>query len=136
MISVKIIRKVATRSVWIYALMLVMFRSCINTEVLAAQRAKYLLGIFYNEGLENYRDGTIYARYMIRQNPRDAQSHFVLGYCYFMLGEYGQAVPWLEQAYRMSPGNEQYQSYIRAVYGKLGREDQVSLRMRQLQRAN
>lgn len=121
-----------TRSVCVYLLMLMAFRSCANEDLMVAQRAKYLLGIFYNEGLENYQDGIVYAHYMIRQNPEDAQSHFVLGYCHFMMGDYAAAVSWLERAYQINPDGDQYKTYLTQTYMKLGREAGIDMRLMQL----
>lgn len=83
------------------------------------ERARYLVGVFYNENLSNYRDGIVYFDYLRHQRPSDPNNYFFLGYCYLQLGQYDKALAFFERASVMSPEERLYRQYLAHVRGRL-----------------
>ena len=86
------------RSVWLFVVIAVVFAVSVNFKKAAQQRSRYLLGVFYNESLNNYNDGIVYFDYLAHQRPKDGRNYFFLGYCYLYLQQYDKASVYFERA--------------------------------------
>ena len=104
-------------SLWLYAAIMIIFAVTVNYQQAAKQRAHYLLGVFYNQDLRNYKDGIVYFDYLIHQKPGDSRNYFFLGYCYLYLTDYQKAVHCFERALQLSPEDAlvgQYLAYAKS----------------------
>ncbi len=115
------------RSVWLYVAAAVVFACLVNDKQAAKERGRYLIGIFYNEDLQNFRDGIIYFDYLAHHNPLEPRNYFLLGYCYAQLKDYRRAVSYFEEAIRRAPQEAAYQRYLDVARAKLaGTGDELS----------
>jgi len=104
---------------WLYILIIAVFAVSVNFKRAAQQRARYLLGVFYNQDLSNYNDGIVYFDYLSHQRPKDGRNYFFLGYCYLYLAQYDKALVYLERAIQWSPEDPLYKQYLLHVKSKL-----------------
>jgi tetratricopeptide (TPR) repeat protein len=107
------------RSLWLYLAVLVIFVGSLDYKQAAKERGRYLLGIFYNEQLQNFEDGIVYFDYLIRHKPKDAHSHFLLGYCYAQLKDYENALKYFKDAVRLNPSESSYPAYLEFARAKV-----------------
>ena len=119
------IRWVLNRSVWLFVLIAIVFAVSVNFKKAAQQRSRYLLGVFYNESLNNYNDGIVYFDYLAHQRPKDGRNYFFLGYCYLYLQQYDKASAYFERALQWLPDDaltKQYLAYSKSKADKDGKE--------------
>ena len=103
------IKVILHRSVWLYLAVILVFAWSIDDRQATKERRRYLLGIFYNEELKNFKDGIIYFDYLIHQKPQEALNYFFLGYCYMQLDDDVRATRYFAQALKKDPNNATYQ---------------------------
>ena len=92
------IKNILSRNILAYTALTVLFTVTLDHAKAQDQRSRYLLGIFYNEHLKNYKDGIVYFDYMVRHEPNDPQHRNNLAICYQKLGselekEQGAVIP-------------------------------------------
>jgi len=105
------LKTILNRSVWLYLAVALIFIGLVDYKQAAKERSHYLLGIFYNEDLKNFKDGTFYFDYLVHHKPQEASNYFLLGYCYAKMNDFHRAVQYFAQAVRVEPG-EHYQKYL------------------------
>lgn len=116
------------RSLWLYLCVMAVFAVSVDFKKAAHQRARYLIGVFYNEDLSNYYDGIVYFDYLAHQRPKDARNYFFLGYCYLYLQQYDKALVYFECAMRLGsddPVTQGYLDYAQSKANKDGRDIQI-----------
>ena len=75
------VKNILSRNIVAYAGLVVLFTFSLDHAKAQDQRSRYLLGIFYNEHLKNYKDGIVYFDYMARHEPKDPQHRENLAIC-------------------------------------------------------
>ncbi|MBP6342731.1 MAG: tetratricopeptide repeat protein [Candidatus Omnitrophica bacterium] len=119
---------VLSRALWLYLAVLVVFAVSVDYKKAQYKRARYLLGVFYNEQLQNYSDGIVYFDYLSQLRPKEARNYFLLGYCYLYLQQYDKALIYFKRALVLGPGNplwEQYLDYAQSKAAKDGRDVRI-----------
>ena len=72
-----------------------------------------------NQALEQYSFAIgAYQRAQLL-DPQDANTAFCLGQCYYLLGDYVNAVMWLQVSYQADPQNERTGELLTAVLQKM-----------------
>jgi tetratricopeptide (TPR) repeat protein len=115
----KELKMVLNRSVWLYLAVVLVFVWAVNDKQAVKERGRYLLGIFYNEDLKNYKDGIVYFDYLVHHKPPTAHYYFLLGYSYAQTEDYRRAVHYLEEAVRLAPNDKGYPPYLDVAKAKL-----------------
>jgi len=115
--------KVFNRAGWLYLAVMVILAWAVNDQQSAKERGRYLLGIFYNQELKNYKDGVVYFDYLVHSKPGEARNYFFLGYCYLQLKDYQKALRNFETASGKAPQNTQYRQYADYAKKKLVHPD-------------
>ena len=118
----KMIGLLLNRSLWLYVAVAVLFAVVVDYKKAAKHRAHYLLGIFYNQELRNFKDGIVYFDYLTHQRPDDSRNYFFLGYCYLHSMDYHRAVRYFEQALRWTPDNVLVQQYLAHAKSKMNND--------------
>jgi tetratricopeptide (TPR) repeat protein len=113
------LKVVFNRSVWLYIAAAVVFSLLVNDKQATKERSRYLLGIFYNEDLQNFRDGIVYFDYLAHHKPQEPRNYFLLGYCYAQMKDYRRAVDYFEQAIKLAPNEASYPAYLDYAKAKL-----------------
>jgi tetratricopeptide (TPR) repeat protein len=116
------------RALWLYLAVILIFAVSVDFKKANYKRARYLLGVFYNEQLQNYTDGIVYFDYLSHVRPGEARNYFLLGYCYLYLQQYDKALTYFKRAVILGPGNplwEQYLDYAQSKAAKDGRDVQI-----------
>lgn len=122
------VKSVLSRALWLYLAVILIFAWSVDFKKTAHQRARYLLGVFYNEELKNYTDGIVYFDYLALQRPKDGRNYFFLGYCYLYLQQYDRASAYFERALNSGADNplwRQYLDYARSKAAQDGRDVQM-----------
>lgn len=114
-----IVKNVVNRSFWVYALIILIFGISVDFKKAAKQRTRYLLGVFYNQELNNYTDGIVYFDYLSRLRPNDGRNYFFLGYCYLFLQQYDKALVYFEKASLLMPQDDLTRQYLAHVKSKI-----------------
>jgi len=114
----KELRTVLNRSIWLYLAAAAVFALAVNDAQAVKERARYLIGIFYNEDLKNFEDGIVYFDYLVHHKPADSRNYFLLGYCYAETKDYRRAVKYFEEAARLAP-DAGYGRYLEVAKAKL-----------------
>ena len=107
------------RSLWLYVAVAVIFAVAVDYPKASKRRALYLLGIFYNQELSNFKDGIVYFDYLAHQKPEEGRNYFFLGYCYLNLEDYHRAVRYFGQALKLAPDQALYRQYLAHAESKL-----------------
>ncbi|GEM_PF-2105225 len=115
----KAIPQFLNRSLWLYVVVAVIFAVMVDYKKTAQHRARYLLGVFYNQDLRNYKDGIVYFDYLIHQRPDDSRNYFFLGYCYLFSNDYHRAVRYFERALKLAPEDALIQQYLAYAKNKI-----------------
>jgi len=105
------LRTLFNRSLWLYLAVILVFAWSVNGAQAVKERGHYLVGIFYNEDLKNYKDGVVYFDYLTRHRP-DARNYFLLGYCYAQMDDNRRAAKYFEEAVRRAPDDKMYPPYL------------------------
>ena len=75
------VKNILSRNAFAYIMLAVLFTVSLDHAKAQDQRSRYLLGIFYNEHLKNYKDGIVYFDYMARHEPDNPQHRNNLAIC-------------------------------------------------------
>jgi len=70
---------------------------------------------------ENYITALIYFQESVKQNSKNADAHFYIGFCYSGLGRYQEEIEAYKQAIRIKPDFAEAHFYMGVAYGILGR---------------
>lgn len=116
------VKLIFNRSVVLYLSVAILFGMTVDYKKAEHQRARYLLGVFYNENLSNYLDGIVYFDYLSHLRPKDGKNYFFLGYCYLYLGQYDKALVYFERAQKWMPDEPLFQQYLAHVKSKLNKD--------------
>lgn len=100
------------RTIWLYVCIALVFGIAVNHKRAAHVRGRYLLGVFYNQDLQSFRDGLVYFDYMRHIKPRDSQYLFFLGYSYLQLADLKRARRYFERALAIEPANALWKQYL------------------------
>ena len=115
------IKPCVNRSIWLYAAVALVFVFSVDYKKVAEERGHYLLGVFYNGDLSNYKDGIVYFDYLISQNDKDAVNYANLGSCYFALEDFSKALRYYEKALQLDPGSKVYEGFVNKTHRKMTR---------------
>lgn len=116
------VRSILQCSLVLYAALAVLFAVTVDYKKAAKQRTRYLLGVFYNQELNNYTDGIVYFDYLSRLRPNDGRNYFFLGYCYLYLQQYDKALAYFEKASRLLPGDGLTGQYLAHTQSKMNKD--------------
>lgn len=106
------IQWVLNRMVWVYAVIGLVFVLAIDHKHTAQIRGRYLLGVFYNQDLQNFKDGVVYFDFMRQLKPEVPQYLFFMGYSYLQLGDLQKARRYLKRAVTLDPSNVLWKQYL------------------------
>ena len=95
-----------------YLVVMIFAMKIVHWDVSHKERVHYLLGVFSNGGLENYKDGILYFDDMIMYHSRKAEDYAGLGACYFDLGDDQLAIAAYQKALRLEPNNKVFVSQL------------------------
>jgi tetratricopeptide (TPR) repeat protein len=118
----KLIKPVLRSSLVLYLAVAVIFFAVTDFKKAVVQRTRYLLGVFYNQELNNYTDGVVYFDYLAHLRPQDGRNYFFLGYCYLFLRQYDKALAYFEKASLLLPNDELTRQYIAHVRSKINKD--------------
>lgn len=113
------VNNIFNRAIAVYMMIAVVMFVAVDAKKAHQERARYLVGVFYNENLSNYSDGIVYFDYLRRQRPKDEKNYFFLGYCYLNLGQYDKALAFFERASKAAPQEPLYQQYLTYTKSRL-----------------
>ena len=118
-INKETIIRLLNRSGFFYVLVLAVIIRLVDWKVPQTQREKYLLGIFSNGEFKNYYDGILYFDSMINHFPGRPDGYKGLGFCYFHLKKYEEALGAYQKAALLEPDAEDIQQTIKVIEQKL-----------------
>ncbi len=84
----------------------------------------------YNSGIYfvisgDYEKAIPYFQKAVKKNPNNAESHFMMGYCYDELQRYNEAIDEYKQAIRIKPNYAEAHHNLGFAYGILGRHNEA-----------
>jgi tetratricopeptide (TPR) repeat protein len=84
----------------------------------------------YNSGIYfvisgDYEKAIPYFQKAVKKNPNDADSHFLMGYCYGELQRYNEAIDEYKQAIRIKPDDAEAHNNLGVAYDKLGKNNEA-----------
>lgn len=106
------IKSIFNRTIWLYLSIALVFALVVNHQRAAYVRGRYLLGVFYNQDLKNFKDGLVYFDYMRHIKPQDPRYSFFLGYSYLQFPDFKRAQGYFERALAVEPANALWKQYL------------------------
>lgn len=112
------------RSFLVYIVVALVSILAVNFKLFAWQYFQYL-GWKYTFGGLNDRDGILYYDSAVQLNPKDAQAYAYLGFCYYRLGEFDNAIAAYRKAVALKPEFYPWRKNLALIYDLVGRKKEA-----------